>query len=140
MPKSKSNKPKKTTESVEYWGSVVNLYFDFCKGKFGAAPSFDGSAPRDLKTILLALKKRAEEKGVQWTELEALSRLGKFLEYCYKDPWLSQNFMLMHLNRFKDKIFFKDAGQVAPAPSPAATKSGVDSGYQGVNYNELPTW
>lgn len=107
--------PKKKKEKAApepYWQEMVDVYFDFCKGKFGGEePTFDGSAPRDLKAILVALRGRAEKKGVIWDLESARIRFLKFLDVSYTDTWLSQNFVLFNINRQKDKIFFKIANQ-----------------------------
>lgn len=103
----KAKKEKKAAEP--YWTDYVHEYFEFCKTKFTVAPSFDGSAPRDLKAIVEALRKRAEEKNIEWTKETAISRFRVFLEYAFSDWWLSENWLLSNINRQKDKIFFKAA-------------------------------
>lgn len=100
----KKIKEKKAPEL--YWNELVGVYFDFTKQKFHDVPSFDGSAPRDLKTIIQTLRKRAEDKGVEWTHEVATTRFRHFLEWAYMDKWLSENWLLMNINRQKDKIFF----------------------------------
>lgn len=97
---------KDKNETFQYWPELVETYFNFCKEKFEEKPSFDGSAPRDLKIICESLKKRAEGAGVEWTELVAIERFLKFLTFAYQDRWLKENFILSNLNRQKDKIFF----------------------------------
>jgi len=99
---------KKTKEPpLEHWQKLVEIFFDFAEKKFSEKPTFDGSAPRDLKSIILALKKRADDSGVAWTEDVAVKRFTKFLEFVYGDPWLKENFILSTINRHKDKIFFR---------------------------------
>lgn len=105
-------KTKKEKQPPEpFWNEIVGIFFDFTKSRFGDAPSFDGSAPRDLKNILSVLRKRAEDKGVEWTYEVATTRFRHFLEWAYMDNWLRQNWLLMHINRYKDKIFFAIARQ-----------------------------
>lgn len=99
-------KKKKEEPPFEHWQFLVKTFFDFCEKKFGEKPSFDGSAPRDLKAIAIVLKKRAESDNVVWTQQNAVSRLEGFLIGAYKDPWLKDNFILSTLNKFKDKVFF----------------------------------
>jgi hypothetical protein len=100
-------KAKKTKKEKEpFWNELVEVYFNFCIDKFGDKPSFDGSAPRDLKNIIISLHTRAIEKQIEWTDEVATKRFFKFLEFAYMDNWLSQNFMLFNINRQKDKIFF----------------------------------
>lgn len=95
-----------------YWNELVGVYFDFTKQKFHDVPSFDGSAPRDLKTIIQTLRKRAEDKGVEWTHEVATTRFRHFLEWAYMDKWLSENWLLQNINRQKDKIFFSITRQL----------------------------
>lgn len=102
-------KKKEKIPPLDYWQDFVALYFEFTKSKFTEVPSFDGSAPRDLKAIILALKKRADDAGVEWTQEVALFRFKKFLEYAFSDWWLSNHWMLSNINRMKDPIFFKAA-------------------------------
>ncbi len=98
---------KKEKKPRPHFQKIVTLFFDFCREKFGENPSFDGSAPRDLGMILDAMEKKAGEKNLIWTEDMATRAMSLFLEYCWKDSWLNQNFLLCHMNRQKDKIFFK---------------------------------
>lgn len=108
----KAKKEKKPPEP--FWNEQVGVYFDFTKGKFhDVPPSFDGSAPKDLKTILETLRKRAEEKNIEWTHEVATTRFRHFLEWAYMDRWLSENWLLQNINRQKDKIFFKIANHYA---------------------------
>lgn len=100
---------KEKKPPIDYWKEFVECYFEFTKSKFSEPPSFDGSAPRDLKTIIETLKKRAADAGVEWTKETAISRFEVFLEYAFSDWWLSENWMLSNINRQKDKIFFKAA-------------------------------
>ena len=102
----KAKKEKKEKKIEPFWQELVGVYFDFTKSKFHDIPSFDGSAPRDLKNILQALRKRAEDKNVDWTHEVATTRFRHFLEWAYMDRWLSENWLLMNINRQKDKIFF----------------------------------
>lgn len=103
----KSKKPKNSPKPPElYWNDIVGIYFEFTKSKFHDTPSFDGSAPRDLKNILQTLRKRAEDKQVEWTYEVATTRFRHFLEWAFADKWLSENWLLMNIARQKDKIFF----------------------------------
>lgn len=103
----KSKKEKKPAEL--YWQDFIEAYFSYTKEKFTEPPSFDGSAPRDLKAIIQALRKRAEEKGVEWTKENAMLRFRSFLDYAYSEWWLREHWMLSNINRSKDPIFFKAA-------------------------------
>lgn len=99
-------KKKKEEPPFEYWQVLVKTFFDFCEKYYKQKPSFDGSAPRDLKAIAVILKKRATEESVAWTKEQAAIRLQGFLIGAYKDVWLHDNFVLSNLNKFKDKVFF----------------------------------
>jgi hypothetical protein len=105
-------KAKKTKAVEPHWNDLVNVFFEFTKDKFKEVPSFDGSAPRDLKNIIQTLRKRAEDKQVDWTFEVATTRFRHFLECCYEDRWLSENWLLMNISRQKDKIFFSIAKKV----------------------------
>lgn len=105
-----------------FWQPIVKAYFDFYEKKFEEIPSFDGSSPRDLNSIIEALKKRATLACVIWTEDIAVSRVLSFLEFCYNDSWLRDNFMLQNLNRQKDKIFLKIKASRNGKPSSSTEK------------------
>lgn len=92
-----------------YWQDFVTAYFDFTESKFSEVPSFDGSAPRDLRTIIQTLRKRAQDAQIEWTKEVAMSRFNTFLEYAFSDWWLSENWLLSNINRQKDKVFYKAA-------------------------------
>jgi hypothetical protein len=112
-----------------HWQLCVSLFFEFYQQNFsGEKPSFDGSAPRNLKNIVLALKKRAEDKSIEWTKEVAQERLLKFLEYAYNhDDWTRKNFMPHILDRKKDAIFASIASGVKPKVVDAS--KGVNSGH-----------
>ena len=103
-------KKKQTTPEL-FWNDLVSVYFSFCKEKYNTIPTFDNSSPRDLKAIIITLRKRAENKGVEWNYETATTRLRHFLEWCFMDKWLSQNWILQNLNRQKDKIFMNASRQ-----------------------------
>jgi hypothetical protein len=102
---------KKERITEPHWQDMVDVYFNFCQARFNEKPTFDGSAPRDLKNILQALRKRATDAGLEWTLSVAKNRLWRFLDHAYSDSWLSKNFLLSNLNRQKDKIFFNATRQ-----------------------------
>ncbi len=99
-------KTKKPKIVEPYWSEIVKIWFDFCRDKFGDSPVFDNSAPRDLKGIIKILHERAIAAGDEWTLLNAQQRFSKFLEWSFKDKWLSENWLLFNINRQKDKIFY----------------------------------
>lgn len=101
---------KKDDDKFEHWKACVETYFTFCRDNFnGESPSFDGSSPRDLKTILTQLRKRAEEKKIGWSENVAKDRLLKFLQFAFNDAWLKRNWTLSNINKKKDALFFNAA-------------------------------
>ena len=108
----KAKREKKAKRPAEpYWSDMVGVYFDFCRNRFNDVPTFDGSAPRDMKTIIAALRVRAEAANVEWTHETATTRWRSFLEYAFCDRWLAENWLLQNINRQKDKIFFNIAKQ-----------------------------
>jgi hypothetical protein len=60
---------------------------------------------RHLKLILKDLRKRAEEKNIEWTEEAATTRFRAFVTAGGNDEWISKNFLLRILNNNKTKIF-----------------------------------
>lgn len=113
-----AKKVKKSKAPPEpFWNELVEVYFDFCRKKFGEEPSFDGSAPRDMKTIIKSLHERADKSNIEWTLNTAQFRFYKFLRFAYEDPWLSKNFLLQNINRQKDKIFFNIRAAINRQPT-----------------------
>jgi hypothetical protein len=102
-----NKKTKKVKIPEPFWNELVSLYFSFCSHHFQDIPSFDGSQPRDLKNIVVAMRKRATHAKMEWTELLARRMLNVFLKFAYQDKWLRENFIPFNLNRQKDKIFFQ---------------------------------
>lgn len=123
MPKEKKTQKEKT----EFFTEMISVYFRFYENNFGLKPSFDGSAPRDLKMIVEAMKSRSLENGVEWTLQIAEAMLNKFLEYAIKEVWLKENFFLFNLNRQKDKIFFKIKSQNNGTSKDGFTRDGIAS-------------
>ncbi len=100
-------KAKKQKQPPEpYWNEQVGIFFEFTRNKFHDTPSFDTGQPRNLKNILTALRKRAEDKGIEWSYEVATTRFRHFLEVCFQDNWLRENWLLQNIDRQKDKIFF----------------------------------
>lgn len=96
-----------------FWNDFVSIYFSFCREKFSDVPSFDGSAPRDLRLIVVALRKRAEKNGFEWDHDSATSKFRHFLEYAFAtEHWLRDHWTLSNLNRSKDAIFFNHTKQL----------------------------
>lgn len=99
-------KRKREKQIEPFWQEMVSLFFNFTKERFGDIPTFDNSAPRDLKQIIQTLRKRAQDKNIEWTHEVATTRFRHFLEHAYNDKWLCDNWLLQNINRQKDKIFF----------------------------------
>lgn len=100
--------PRKAKEKFiePFWKELVSVWFAFIQSNFNTIPVFDGSAPRDLKSIIKALRERATTSNIDWTLKVATSRLNNFLSYAIQDDWLRRNFLLFNINRQKEKIFF----------------------------------
>ena len=98
---------RKTTPRIPepHWDVLVQCWFAFYREKKGISPSFDGSAPRDLRLLISSLRKRAQQSDVRWTQFEAVFRFPYFLSFAYKDKWLQDHWLLFNLNRQKDRIF-----------------------------------
>lgn len=99
-------KAKKEKPVTQHWQALVETYFVFCEKVFSERPSFDGSTPRDLKSIVDELERRAKFNDQEWTSELACKMLESFLVFAYKDSFLKNNFLLFNINRQKDKIFF----------------------------------
>lgn len=125
---------KKETKTTRFFNECVEVYFQFFEKKFGLKPSFDGSSPRDLKTILEAMEKRSEENKVEWSVNIATRMFGTFLEFSYQEKWLQENFFLFNLNRQKDKIFFKIKSQIDGTSKSGFTREGVNAEFDRRNY------
>jgi len=98
---------KKESIPEPFFKQLVEVYFSFCEKKFKCRPSFDGSSPRDFKNIIIALRKKNEASNLDWTLDISEKSLLEFLEECFLDNWIRNNFLLRNLNNQKDKIFFK---------------------------------
>lgn len=119
----KSEKAKTDNESkTKYWQKLVDEWFNYNSAKFGEKPSFAGADPRHLKKIIDLLEKRALAKQVEWTEAIACQRLQSFLEAAYQDKWLSTNFLLVHLEKFIDKIILNQNGKSKQSNTGTAAK------------------
>lgn len=112
--KAKVKKAKKPPEP--YFKEMVELWFSYCREKFDETPSFTGSSPRDLKTILTSLRERAEKSEVQWTLEIATLRLKNFLDFAWGEKWLREHWLLSNINRQKDTIFFNIRATIKRQP------------------------
>lgn len=113
----KKKKRKQKPPPEPHWNEMVHIYFEFCRSKFNENPTFDGSSPRDMKAIIKALRERAEKSNVEWTLDVAQFRWKSFLEFAFKDQWLSKNWLLSNINRQKDKIFFNIRAAINRKPA-----------------------
>jgi hypothetical protein len=103
----KEKKPKKEKKPPEpFFKEMVELWFAYCREKFNEEPSFTGSAPRDLKIILIALRERAEKSNIEWSLQIAQLRMKNFLDFARGEKWLREHWLLSNINRQKDTIFF----------------------------------
>lgn len=123
--------PKKEIDVTEFWNELVELWFAFNEQKFHERPSFKDADPKHLKKIVLALKKRAEEKSVEWTKDSSTFRLKSFLDDSFTDQWLKSNFLLSNLDKQMDKIILKQPkqqfnGNTKNATNGTASLAGVD--------------
>ena len=112
-----SKKLKKEKVIEPFWNELVEVYFNFCREKFNEAPSFDGSSPRDMKSIIKTLHERAIKSNIEWTLESSRSRFHNFLLFAYQDSWLKNNFLLSNINRQKDKIFFNIRAAIQKQPA-----------------------
>lgn len=106
------NKKKKAAAPTQFWKALVKLWFDVYaellpKDKDGdpAKPCFDSIEAFQYKIIIRELKKRAEEKKIEWTEKIAIERTKSFLLRAWDDNFISKNYMLRILSNNKSKIF-----------------------------------
>ncbi len=111
---------KKPKQIEPFWPEMVEIWFKICRDKFRDNPTFDNSAPRDLKAIVKSLRERTQSIEIEWTLPVAQSRLYKFFEFAYtSSDWLKKNWLLSNINRQKDAIFFnlrKSVNQVKVDP------------------------
>lgn len=94
---------KKNEDAFPHWEKLVECWFTFFKKITGENPSFAGADPRHLRNILQKLKKRAEEKNVEWSEANSVTRFNGFLQKMSEDAWMRNNFLLSNLDQKFDK-------------------------------------
>ena len=114
----KEKKPKKVRKPPEpHWNDLVDVYFNFCGIHFKEEPVFDGSAPRDLKSIVKSLRERTESIPLEWTLDLAKLRLYSFFKFAHDNSeWLRKNWLLSNLNRQKQSIFFSIRAAIEKQP------------------------
>lgn len=82
-------------------------------------PVFDAIEARQLKNIVIELRKRAEERNILWTEEEALKRFEAFIRRAWEDDFISKNFMLRIISNNRTKVF---NNQITPKYDRSKTK------------------
>lgn len=96
-------------DAEPYWKELVSIWFSFCYENFKSKPTFSGQHPKQMKEIILALKQKTVDDGKVWNEQEAKLRWRGFLGRAITDKFFKDLFILSHLNKFKDKIFFNQS-------------------------------
>ncbi|WP_353159299.1 hypothetical protein [Myroides odoratus] len=102
------DKSPKGKKEIQFWKTIVEVWFDFYKSKFEVDPSFNAANGKHLKTILIRLEKLAKSKKIDWTEDVAKRSMEKFLQNAWEDQWLQQNFLLPNLSSKYDSIINKN--------------------------------
>ena len=111
--KSKKMKKEKKIAAppTQFWGKLVKLWFDLYAELLPpveglpAKPIFDTIEAFQYKIIIREIKKRAEERKIEWDEKNALTRTEAFLRKAWEDDFVSKNFMLRIISNNKSKIF-----------------------------------
>jgi hypothetical protein len=103
-PQAASVVPKKNRtekETTEYWGKLVEAWFDFYGLRFKdeaqqpQKPVFNKKEGEHLKKIISYLKKKSIEAGKEWEEEYAIKCLRGFLFKAWNhDTWFQNNFEL----------------------------------------------
>lgn len=111
-------KAKRVKEVELYWPEMVEIWFKICRDEFRDKPTFTGSAPRDLKEIVKALRERTQSIEIEWTLTVAQQRLYNFFKFAYDtNTWLQKNWLLLNINRQKDAIFFNLRKAISKPPA-----------------------
>lgn len=111
--KSKVLKKNKRTAAppTQFWKPLVKLWFDLYAELLPpveglpAKPTFDTIEAFQFKIIIREIKKRAEERSIEWNEKNALIRTEAFLRKAWEDNFISKNFMLRIISNNRSKIF-----------------------------------
>lgn len=99
-----AKKTKDPAETTEHWKKLVDVWFNFYELKFEIQPTFNAQAGKNLKSLVLAIKKVSAAKNFEWTEINAVRALEHFLKKAYADKFLKANFLLKNLYSHFDKI------------------------------------
>jgi hypothetical protein len=105
--KSKPRAPREKKDPTDYWHKHIALWFEFYEDKMKAKPTFNASAGKQLKSIIINLKKISEDQSFEWTEEYSLKVLKHFYSLAYADQWLKNNFLLSNLLSKFDSIINK---------------------------------
>lgn len=100
-----------------YWNECVEIWFSVCRENFLEEPSFDGSSPRNLKSIVKSLRERAEKSNIKWTLNQAKHRLKNFFQFALQNQWLREHWLLSNIDRQKDTIFFQIRAAINRTPT-----------------------
>lgn len=108
---SKKNK-RAPQPPTQYWKALVKVWFDLYaeliilpNKKEKAVPCFDTVESFQMKIIVREIKKRCEEKNIEWIEKNAIKYFEIFLRRAWEDDFTSKNFMLKTISYNKTKIF-----------------------------------
>ena len=95
---------RKKKETTEHWDDLVKCWFDFYGEKFKGddnapkKPIFNGAQAKNLKHIVVNLKKSAKDSKLEWVKDRAVRYLNHFLVKAWEhDDWIRQNFELGNL-------------------------------------------
>jgi hypothetical protein len=106
----KKNK-KVAAPPTQFWKPLVKLWFDLFEellppvDGLPAKPAFDTIEAYQYKIIIRDIKKRAEEREIEWNQKNALLRTEAFLRKAWEDNFVSKNYMLRIISNNRSKIF-----------------------------------
>jgi len=109
----------------QIWDVLVKTWVDFNQQKFNEKPSFTATDGKKLKSIAEKLRKRAMEKGSQWSIQDAGPKFLLFLNAAYGyDTWLPKNFLLKNLESQFDAVIMDQRNKSVKGP--ASTVYSID--------------
>lgn len=97
----------KEIKDAGYFIAARTLWFKFYTDTHpanGHNPTFDGMAGKKIKSILSKLKKKADEKEIEWNEQSALDSFEMLLIQASKTNWIKDNFALQNIDSKFDQI------------------------------------
>jgi hypothetical protein len=96
---------------------MIEVYFHFHRTKFvdddgfGITPDWNGNVrgmeSKSLKLLVGWLRRRAEEKNIEWVEEQAKKSFNAFLEKAYTIPFLKNSFLCCLLYKYRDQVASK---------------------------------